>query len=108
MTTGIVSGRVPRIAAGALLAGSLLAIGLLPAWRPEQLSAGLFRIRQTGADTFRGPQAFFASHLHGKLHFYDDDPVASIAVKLVGDSRGPASSRSSRMARTTAPFPATR
>ncbi len=81
LATGLTAQPVRRVASAALLLGSLLAIASLPAWRPEQLSSGPFRTRDSVPDTFSGPTAFFSSYRPGKLHFYDDDPVASVAVK---------------------------
>ena len=69
-----------RLAPALILVSTLSAIALLPAWDAERLSAGLFRTRKGLPETFRGPQAFFRSQKSGKLRFYDDDPVASIAV----------------------------
>jgi spermidine synthase len=67
---------------GTALAGvALAAIAALPAWAPERLSAGLFRKRDELRNTFAGPDAFFGTYRQGRQIFYDDDPVASIAVK---------------------------
>ncbi len=60
---------------------ALAAITALPAWRPLQLAAGLFRKRHVITDTFSGPTAFFKSYTKSTLRFYDDDPVTSVAVK---------------------------
>jgi len=68
-----------RFAAALLPAAALVA--LLPPWPPLQLSSGLFRLRRTQPFTFSGPDVFFREYLRGrKLRFYDDDPVASIAL----------------------------
>lgn len=59
-----------------------IVLALLPAWRPERLASGLFYERQPGSATYRGPDAFFSGFLVDGLTvaFYEDDPVASIAV----------------------------
>ena len=68
-----------RLAAALLPAAALVA--LLPPWPPVRLSSGLFRVRRTQSFTFAGPDDFFRNHLGGReVHFYDDDPVASIAL----------------------------
>jgi spermidine synthase len=64
-----------------MLAVAVAGIAILPAWRQNQLSSGTFRKRQAIANTFAGPKAFFTSYRQGALRFYDDDPVASVAVK---------------------------
>ena len=70
-----------RLAPALILLSTLGAIALLPAWDADRLSAGLFRSRKRLPETFRAPQALYRSQLTGELRFYDDDPVASIAVK---------------------------
>ncbi len=74
-------GGVPRLAGAGVLAAALGALALLPAWRPERLSSGLFRIRQESPATRLGADAFFASYDSDRIVFYDDDPVSSVAVK---------------------------
>jgi len=69
--------RVAAAAAGLACAGALAA---LPAWDPERLASGAFRLRQPTSVTYAGPQAFFQAARHGELRFYDDDPVASVAL----------------------------
>ncbi len=61
---------------------TLTVLALLPAWPPERLATGLFYERQPGSATYRGPDAFFSRFLVDGLAvaFYEDDPVASIAV----------------------------
>ena len=58
----------------------LLGLAALPAWRPERLASGLFRSRQASPYSYAGPGELFAHHVRGKLRFYDDDPVASVAL----------------------------
>jgi spermidine synthase len=68
-----------RLAAALLPAAALVA--LLPPWPPVRLSSGLFRVRRTQPFTFAGPDEFFRSYLgRREVRFYDDDPVASIAL----------------------------
>ncbi len=80
---------VGRVAPAILGITALAAIALLPAWAPERLSAGLFRNRDGLPDTFHGPEALFRTYRQGKLISYDDDPVASIAVKSFESAEGP-------------------
>jgi len=63
-----------------ILAPTLVAIGLLPAWSPERLSAGTFRLRQPKPFSFLGPDEFFEQRKRGEIVFYDDDPTSSVAV----------------------------
>ncbi len=77
-----------RLAPALLLALALAVLMLLPAWRAERLASGVFRKRSEMADTFSGPTAFFKSYRMGTLDFYDDDPIASIAVKTYPDEGG--------------------
>jgi predicted membrane-bound spermidine synthase len=77
---------IPRAwlaAGGALLAAGLFA---LPAWRPERLSAGLFRMRLPLAGALEGPDRLLRNDQD--LLFYDDDPTMSVAVKRHGLGNG--------------------
>jgi len=58
-------------------------IGLyaLPAWAPERLSAGLFRVREPTANSFVGPDAFFKSKPKSPVVFYDDGPTSTVTVR---------------------------
>jgi len=69
------------LAAVLALVLALAAIAGLPAWQPEQLASGLFRKRSELPYTFDGPRVFFENVRRGEVLFYDDDPIASIAVK---------------------------
>ena len=86
---GAESGPSPARARGlaaALSAAALLAAIALPAWPPERLAAGLFRARKALPETSHGPAAFFAAQQGVPVIFYDDDPIASIAVREeIGD-----------------------
>jgi len=72
-----------RAAALALLGVAALLVGQ-PAWRPQRLSAGLFRTNLAPADVGSDPDAYFASPAAGwigdRLLFYTDDPATSVAV----------------------------
>jgi hypothetical protein len=81
----------------ALTAGVLLVAIVLPAWPEERLASGTFRLRQPTANTYAGPDVFYEGYLRwppdGNLvAFYQDDPVASIAVLRLdfGESIGQA------------------
>ena len=72
------------LAPALLLVATLRAIALLPAWDPERLSPASFAAAGKLPETFHGPQALFRSQrTGGELRFYDDDPIASIAVRGV-------------------------
>ncbi|MEW6267744.1 MAG: fused MFS/spermidine synthase [Thermodesulfobacteriota bacterium] len=70
-----------RVAGVACAAGALAVLFALPAWSPQRLSAGLFRVRAATERTHLGPDAFFADDGGVEILYYRDDPVASIAVK---------------------------
>lgn len=91
MAAAIATGR-QRAGSGAAtsllaVAPPLLVVALLPAWAPERLASGAFRVREANAYTHAGADAFFAHYEQGRILFYDDDPAASIAVKeaAIGD-----------------------
>jgi spermidine synthase len=71
----------PLGGAAAVLGGVLGALYLLAPWDPDQLSVGLFRSRQL-LPLAHYDAASAEQHLKGgyQLRFYDDDPIASIAV----------------------------
>ena len=71
---------LPRVVPVLILVPTLVAIALLPAWTPERLSAGTFRLRQPQSFSFLGPDEFFAQRRRGEVIFYDDDPTSSVAV----------------------------
>jgi len=65
------------------LVAALTAAARQPAWIPERLSAGLFRSPVPTPVTYAGPTAFFESTSDAQrpsFLFYDDDPIASVAV----------------------------
>jgi spermidine synthase len=70
-------GRLAPLAAGI---AALLALAALPGWAPERLSSGLFRNRQPLPYSSEGPDAFFTRFSRGEIVFYDDDPIASVAL----------------------------
>lgn len=71
----------PLPAAGLLLAPVLAALVLLPPWRPDRMTAGLFRVNSDITRPGDDSDTFF-ERFHKRLEvlFHDDDPVASIAV----------------------------
>ncbi len=74
---------VPRSATLAfVLVPGLLGLALLPAWQPERLASGLFRMRQPQLPSYAGPEAFFSHYRTStQVLFYDDDPNNSVAVQ---------------------------
>lgn len=75
-------GPARRRAAALLLVPAVIATLALPAWDPQRLASGLYRQRRATEYTRAGADAFFARvHRRFTLSFYDDDPVASIAVR---------------------------
>jgi spermidine synthase len=77
-----------RSAAAAGLAIACAVIAALPSWDTGRLAAGLFRHRAPMAHSFEGPEKFFASQRRPLELFYEDDPVASIAVQEYGEKGG--------------------
>jgi len=72
---------VSRLRVGALLAGLLAVIWFLPAWSPERLASGIFRLRHPLPVSLRGVDAFFAEKDRlTEVLYYTDDPAASVAV----------------------------
>ena len=70
-----------RSAAGLALLASLVLVLALPGWDPRALSAGLFRARSRLPAPSYTPGAVIDTLFEDReLLFYDDDPVASIAV----------------------------
>lgn len=66
------------------LAGAVV-LALAPAWDANRLTAGLFRSRGPLSRSFAGPDDFYAEYLQSaeglpRVAFYEDGPVASIAV----------------------------
>jgi hypothetical protein len=83
----------PVAVAGGLALASLLAIALLPAWRPERLNAGLFQsqggVPKVLPATYHGADRFFEAHPLTRPReqggeyawiFHDDDPNSSVTV----------------------------
>ncbi len=81
---------VGRWLATTALVAALIGIVLLPAWPGAQLSAGLFRFRFAGTQTYYGPAGFWESWKQSKLEYYNDDPTTSVAVKRVPEWTGEA------------------
>ena len=70
--------RLGRGGTAALVIVSLVAIALLPAWRPEYLQSGIFRARKPVSWTSKGPDA--VPMTKRSFLFHDDDPTSSVAV----------------------------
>jgi spermidine synthase len=64
-----------------VLLPALIGLYVLPAWAPERLSAGLFRIRSPKANSFVGPDAHFANRKKSPIVFYDDGPTSTVTVR---------------------------
>jgi predicted membrane-bound spermidine synthase len=90
----------PRALPRALLpaaaaAAAALLLALLPAWEPERLSLGAFRMRQPQEASFAGADAFVAAQKKSwSVPFFDDDPTASISVHEVAPNGSSKLSRS--------------
>jgi predicted membrane-bound spermidine synthase len=70
----------------AALAGlaSLTLVLVLPPWDPRALSSGLFRVRERIQAPSYTAAAVLDAHFRDRtLLFYDDDPVASVAVQEI-------------------------
>ena len=64
-----------------VLLPALIGLYVLPAWAPERLSAGLFRLRSPKDNSFVGPDAHFANRKKSPVVFYDDGPTATVTVR---------------------------
>jgi predicted membrane-bound spermidine synthase len=66
------------------LAASLGLVLALPGWDPRALSSGLFRVRERiPAPSYTAAAVIDAHFRDRELLFYDDDPVASVAVQEI-------------------------
>jgi spermidine synthase len=86
IAAGILTARVLRVRgvlAAAVVVPVLAAIAAFPAWDPTRLSAGLFRERASGPLEIRGADEFFESLPFPEILFHDDDPTATVAVKML-------------------------
>jgi spermidine synthase len=73
----------PRLAALAGVAALALVLAL-PGWDPRALSSGLFRVRERLSAPAYTPAAVLDAHFRDRtLLFYDDDPLASVAVQEI-------------------------
>ncbi len=77
-----------RLAAATAFCAALGLSVSLPNWSTQRLAAGLFRMRSPLPHSFEGPERFFASRRNPTELFYEDDPVASIAVQEYGEKEG--------------------
>jgi len=74
-----------RSFAGLAALASLALVLALPGWDPRALSAGLFRVRdEIAAPAYTSSAVIDALFRDRELLFYDDDPVASVAVHEIG------------------------
>jgi hypothetical protein len=80
LLTLLVLGRLHRAVPALVLASSLAAIALLPAWPIDHLSIGLFRTRKATPLTFVGPDEFFERRSRPEVIFHDDDPISTVTV----------------------------
>lgn len=69
-----------RGAIAAACLGGLALVAALPAWSPDRLTSGAYRVREPLAGTEAGPDAFFAGE-QPPIVFHRDDPGACITVK---------------------------
>jgi spermidine synthase len=69
-----------RFVVPVVLISTLGAIALLPAWSPDKLSMGLFRIRSEGLFSFAGSERYYAKRDIGVVVSYDDGPTSTVAV----------------------------
>jgi len=72
--------RTARVAAALLSAAMTFVVLALPAWRPELLAAGLFRVRGPTPHSYDGVEAMVNSMEATTLLFHDDDPIATVTV----------------------------
>ena len=70
-------------AAAAILAVPLgYALVALPAWPPERMSSGTFRMRTPTSGTYEGPDSFFRARSGtSRIIFSDDDPTTTVIVR---------------------------
>src|SRR5574338_267480 len=85
LSAGLLTWRVLRTPPVLALLACALALGglwLLPAWRPDRMASGTFRLRQPTNVTYAGPGRFFAA-ARGEYRtiFYDDDPTSTVTVR---------------------------
>ncbi|CAG0971708.1 Polyamine aminopropyltransferase [Burkholderiales bacterium] len=84
IATAILAVTVLRVAlptTAGVLALALAGIALLPAWRPDRITAGAFRSRQSIEQTWKGPEAFYtALGTRWRTEFHDDDPISTVSV----------------------------
>ena len=64
-----------------VLLPALIGLYVLPAWAPDRLSAGLFRLRAPKANSFVGPDAHFTNKKQSPVVFYDDGPTSTVTVR---------------------------
>jgi spermidine synthase len=83
------SSRTLALPALIALVGLCLSLLRMPAWLPEDLSAGLYRLRSAIANEERGALYLRNEQFRTKkVIFYDDDPGVSVAVFEFQGSKG--------------------
>jgi hypothetical protein len=80
LLTLLVLGRLHRAVPALVLASSLAAIALLPAWPVDQLGVGLFLAHKATPLTSLGPDGFFERQRRPEMIFHDDDPINTVGV----------------------------
>ena len=83
LLTGLLFRISNRVVIAFVLLPALIGLNALPTWAPERLSAGLFRRRVPGPNSFIGPDAHFKSQQRVAMNvrFYDDGPTATVTVR---------------------------
>jgi spermidine synthase len=64
-----------------VLLPALVGLYALPAWAPERISAGLFRIRAPSANSFVGPDDHFANKTKSPVVYFNDGPTSTVTVR---------------------------
>ena len=83
LLTGLLFRISNRMIIAFVLLPALIGLNALPTWAPERLSAGLFRRRAPGPNSFLGPDDYFKSQRRASMNvlFYDDGPTATVSVR---------------------------
>jgi spermidine synthase len=80
---------LPRVPfAFMVLAPALAGVALLPAWQPERIASGVFRVRTRLPVDYR-PARFFDQVSRGStIVFHEDDPNSTVTVTAAPHARG--------------------
>jgi len=81
LLTGVLFRITDRRIIALVLLPAWVGLYVLPAWAPERLSAGLFRVREPKPNSFVGPDAFFRNKPKSPVIFYDDGPTSTVTVR---------------------------